>query len=259
MQIDAGLHCKEDERVSSDSRTIGERQQRRYWHPVPAQAAAAERCEPRPVECIARLRMTPRLRRDGADLLNQQLWCWGYDIRRDAGNLLIAHGFERVPAPEGSSWRSAYHLTLEPGRGVSLWGFGMLYCDAEHGALFLKRFGFQPRLLPDAVPPRTCFIQEHLPAQRTPTTPSECREALLLLRDALEWIAAYETWVLDTAGCAHRQAALDAWRALRKRVLTSADGMPQAWHEMAYACTHDAGVFHDRALSGSPVSDTVSQ
>jgi hypothetical protein len=54
----------------------------------------------------------PRLpletRKVGTALFDQQTWCWGQDIQRPEGNLLVAYGLTRQRSPETIRGSSAY-------------------------------------------------------------------------------------------------------------------------------------------------------
>src|SRR5689334_2275112 len=81
----------------------------------------------------------------GAALFHQQMWCWGCDIRRPEGNLLLMYGFERERPPEGVHGSSSYFLHTPTERGIRLWGFGLFFTQQGQGSLFLQRYGFAPR------------------------------------------------------------------------------------------------------------------
>ena len=53
-----------------------------------------------------------RVRRRGEAVLHQQCWCWGQDIRRVAGNLLLDNGFDKHRPLDGKEGSSAYRLNL---------------------------------------------------------------------------------------------------------------------------------------------------
>ncbi|GIW05928.1 MAG: hypothetical protein KatS3mg060_0733 [Dehalococcoidia bacterium] len=134
-------------------------------------------------------------------LINQQFWCWGQDIRRPAGNLLLAYGFARTRPPAGVLGSSCYRLT---GRAyeVTLWGWGLLITTSA-GGIFLPRQGFAPRLVrePLAAP---CWSPDGLPPLTDDDDPALGR----WFQTAAVWIADYELWVLQTAGLAYRRACV---------------------------------------------------
>lgn len=185
-----------------------------------------------PQPSIDPLGLPATARRRAATLLNQQCWCWGYDVRRHAGNLLIAHGFERYRVPQGQQGSSAYTLSLGSGKAVVLWGFGVFYGDQSLGGLYVRREGFNPRLLHDSAPP-SCVCDCHtmdVACTSTDKTDQRCLHTLLI--DALHWIAAYERWVIATIGLQYRQEAVSAWR---KNTLVAGQ-IAAAWEEVAGQC-----------------------
>ena len=76
--------------------------------------------------------LTPRERRlslprearfAARELLAQQCWCWGRDVKRAEGNLLLEYGFTRKRAPQNEP--DATNYTLRCGSAtLRLWGFG---------------------------------------------------------------------------------------------------------------------------------------
>jgi hypothetical protein len=170
---------------------------------------------------VGRVYIPAKLLRRGCLLLNQQCWLWGQDVRRAEGNLLLAHGFERLRAKNGSSASSQYTLSLGTGRCVRLWGFGLFYGDAVQG-IYLNRFEFLPRVV--ALDGDRWYesseLQELDPAGDT-----------VLLREVLGWIAGYERWVLAQYGVGYREACARGWK--KRPVLPEA--LPVAWEELATA------------------------
>jgi hypothetical protein len=64
-----------------------------------------------------------RHRLDLAELLHQQCWGWGCDIKRSDGNLLGRYGARRVP-PETRrrDCSTAYHVVCGDDTRIALWG-----------------------------------------------------------------------------------------------------------------------------------------
>ena len=87
-----------------------------------------------------------KVRKTGTLLLDQQLWCWGQDIRRVDGNALLAYGFTRHRPPEGEHGSPAYEWRGSGRSRVILWGFGFFYGDGDSHRFDRFRspsFGFQ--------------------------------------------------------------------------------------------------------------------
>ena len=172
------------------------------------------------------------LQRAGCDLLHQQCWCWGQDIRRPGGNLLLDYGFVRQRPAETTRGGSMYYQQCPCGRLTVLWGFGLFYGAADTGGLLLTRSEFGPRWLPAldlTTPP-------HQLADLHSCEPCNQRPAHTLLIEALGWISAYERWVQATQGHAYRQSCLDAWKHGRVPQLVPAEQLPEAWQRLAGVC-----------------------
>jgi len=171
------------------------------------------------------------IRKSGQCLFNQQLWCWGADVRREAGNLLLAYGFHRQRPPANQQGGSMYSLQLTDGTYIYLWGFGLLYGKDAEEALFLKRSDFIPRLLPKRMISSTIWKPEQLPRVRKPRTLNEIELAITLLSQSLHWISDYETWVweMDTE---HRQETVTSW----KKATIPADTMIATWLSLSQEC-----------------------
>lgn len=158
-----------------------------------------------------RLYLPGETRRLGKSLLTQQCWCWGQDVRRPEGNLLLEFGFERRRPPHGESGATAYLLRLLPNCVVTLWGFGMWYGECDRGAIFVGRFDFEPKLSLCAEPPLPIWTPKQLSALPVPRTSIERRLTRELLTDALCWAADYERWAIEKTGLPYRKRCLEAW------------------------------------------------
>jgi len=145
-------------------------------------------------------------------LLDQQCWLFGCDIRRTQGNLLLACGFTRHRPPAGVEASTQYRLELLNGCRVYLWGFGIFYGDpATNAGVFLNRFGFCPQLASQFELGPSVWKLDDLPRLRSVRSTSELRLARTLVPAVLEWIAEYESWVMEHAGIAYRRACLERW------------------------------------------------
>lgn len=174
------------------------------------------------------------VRRRGTPLLNLQGWCWGRDICRAQGNLLLAHGFERHRPPKGKLGSSAYSLKLDATRVVVLWGFGLLYSDSGLGAVYLPRCGFTPQLTSSVELPATIWEMAQLPVMQKPASAGEWRCLLTLLSASLTWIAGYERWITANLGSEYRCQCVAEWKRAAK---LPASEIAQTWQQLAVACT----------------------
>ena len=184
----------------------------------------------RPNRPALKLHISGATRRLGRGLLDQQMWCFGYDIRRPAANLLLQYGFTRHRPPEAERGSSCYILCPGPGCEIGLWGSGLFYGEAQLGGLVLKRFEFSPKLtgLPQlqAVDSWTAAP----PAGRKPQTEAEIERTCALLGRALGWVGRYEKWVQAVAGFDYRLQSVRAWH---RKVVIPAGEMAAAWQELA--------------------------
>jgi hypothetical protein len=167
------------------------------------------------------------IQRRGRQLLNQQCWLWGLDVKRADGNLLLLYGFERLRPPIGESGSSQYTLTLSGDLRVMLWGFGM-YFGGKHG-IYLNRFDFVPRSAEPA---------GQWQAQAMTSLP-RCKDRALLPA-TLRWIGDYERWVASTAGLPYRRSCLQDW----KISTVPAALLANAWHDLAREI--DAWLSHNK-------------
>lgn len=169
------------------------------------------------------------LRRRAALLLDQQLWCWGQDVRYPAGNILMRFGFQRERPPDPASGCSAYRLFPFSGGQIVLWGFGLFFGQEAYGGLFLRRQQFLPLWTPLATLPTMFWEPEHVPELRVPRTLAECVCTRRLLTAALQGIACYEQWVLDTLGLDYRNHCLSAWH----NTTVPAEAVSDEWARLA--------------------------
>lgn len=184
-------------------------------------------------------------RRRAAVLVDQQLWCFGYDIRRPEGNLLIERGCERIPAPVEARCGSCYRARVE-GHGrrdresvFLLRGFGVLCEEPAHAGLFLHRDRFQVAWLGGRSLATIPWLPEDAPQESV--VPVRFRQAAAgLIARLAEWIACYEEDVRETCGEAYRVSALservprgfippgeapNRWRTLAAELLADPDLM----------------------------------
>lgn len=164
-------------------------------------------------------------KRVGMALLDQQFWCWGYDIR-EQGNLFLRYGF--MPYHQAKE-RGGTLYTIMPTDDtlLRLWGGNLVYRDTRYGVLHFNRQLFEPRLLPDDY-----ALSSDLPeGSMIPDSAEGCARAAALTTAVFGWIAIYERWVLDVAGLAHREAAVRAWKA-NAVMLIAAEAMAAEWERI---------------------------
>jgi hypothetical protein len=157
--------------------------------------------------------------------MNQQSWCWGYDVGGEAANLLLEYGFSRTPPPVGlEKCSSVYRLDVSATRRVILRGFGVFYGNERWGGLFLPRFKWEPRLTPYADLSRPPWQESDLPPCRRPAA-DDRKNWGFLLDELLEWIVTYECWIIRRRGVAYRHRAIAAWKYGRRKPFDFAAAM----------------------------------
>ena len=153
-------------------------------------------------------------------LLSQQIWCWGRDIRRKQGNLLIECGFQRVKQPAGVEIEdSVYTLKLTENRSIILRGFGVYYCDNAHGAIFMPRYEFIPGYTKNTTLEQPLWSSDELPELYFPAE-SEWDSYTTMLADLVNWIRDYEHKVIQEQGIDYRISTLTEWDNGERKVTT---------------------------------------
>jgi hypothetical protein len=172
-------------------------------------------------------------------LLDQEMFCLGRDAAREEGNLLVAHGLVRTPAPPGSTSSSRYRCVLPDGGQLGLCSFGIYLREAGGGpALFLDRQPMRVRLTPS--PLEAVLGVRELPADAQPPRDVEAQgHARRLLGGVLSWVARYEAWVQETLGPDYRTACLA--RLGRRPRVAPGDVVPTA-ATLARLCLEGHGV-----------------
>ena len=166
------------------------------------------------------------LQKQAEMLFEQQMWCWGCDVRREAGNLLLAYGFRKRPALE-SRTSSAYTCLLHPDGALTLWGWGLWIAAQGCGSLLISRDGFRLRGCAEAIYEPQAWREADLLPSVAPVRMAQEYAADTLLVQALTWIALYEDWLTTQVEPTYRTCALAAWPQRRR----CKGGVPA--HEMA--------------------------
>ncbi len=172
-----------------------------------------------------------------AELFDQQLWCFGRDILGSGGNILLDLGMcQYRPAASGCG-STLYTTPIEPGGQLFLWGFGAMYREAGLGAVFLRRYGFAPRLS-DRETAVGVFAPEELGPLINPVSNRDEQRLQTLLPRLVGWFAKYEHWIAERFGHAYRDECL----SLRgKQNSTQTRAMARDWERIAKQCKH----YHD--------------
>ncbi len=183
------------------------------------------------------------VRRLGRLLLHQQCWCWGQDIRRQGGNLLLEYGFERHGMPEEAQGCTVYRLRLPGRRVLLLWGFGFFFGQTGLGGLIVGRYEFRPRLSPRAHPSMPVWRPEQIPGRLLPQSDADFARALALLAQGMRAISEYESWVAREIGLPYRRRLIVEW----DRDYIPAEGVAETWLAMAERCERRLRTLRDGA------------
>ncbi len=194
--------------------------------------------------------LTPRARRlslprearlAARQLLAQQCWCWGRDVKRAEGNLLLEYGFERHRPPASDPGASIY--TLDTQKAIlRLWAFGFFWGEAGINGgrgVYVSRFEFAPLWFEGAAP--DIHAPPHVASQawealRAPQTLGERRDARRMLGAALREFARYESWVEAGFGTPYRCSCLKVWGA--KERFAPPNEVAARWHDLAARIEH---------------------
>lgn len=173
------------------------------------------------------------VRKLGETLIDEQMWCWGCDVRRAEGNLLLAYGFEKRPSPN-PRFHSAYTLPLCATCALTIWGWGIWIADTGLGSAFISRTRFQVFYTPNADLQPCAWQADQLPLSVTDCT-DEPLLACTLLTQACRFAADYETWLSAQVERDYRETVISAWPQRRRHKGGIAAGeIASAWVHLAY-------------------------
>lgn len=169
------------------------------------------------------------LRRRAVGLLDQQLWCWGRDIARPAGNILLGLGMCRYrsaePGPTAPHTRAASRAPASCGSGDS----GCCTACRTSAACSCGERGSSRccstvrRSAPFTGPKISARSPARRPRAGGPRPARWCGPR------PGGWMAGYEHRVAETFGTAYREATL---AGRDKPPVVPAQGMARAWERL---------------------------
>jgi len=174
----------------------------------------------------------PSFRHRAAALLDQQMWCFGRDIVRSKWNILLDLGMCRYRSPNPNTGSTLYTAAVEPGGSLFLWGFGAMYAEPNLGGVFVRRYGFAPRLT-DRESAVGVFEPSQLGRLTGPSTVQDQRRMRTLLPRLAGWFAEYEHWIAETHGTTYREESL---ASRSKANVAPARDMARNWERVAKNC-----------------------
>lgn len=166
-------------------------------------------------------------------LFDQQMWCWGCDVRRTSGNLLVLYGANKRPSPD-PRYRSAYVVPLEGDALLHLWGWGLWVACPQRGSFFIGRSRLAMCYLREAILMPDAWQKRDLPLQDWELGHDDCTNARRLLTTALHWIGTYETWLSAQVTPDYRDRVLAKWpeRKRYKGGIPAAE-MAERWFDLS--------------------------
>jgi hypothetical protein len=164
-------------------------------------------------------------------LLDQQFWCWGYDVRGKE-NWLLRYGFTRARHPEQRAKGSSRYVLVRAGLEIRLWAFGATVRRLEEaGTALVARYTTKPHFSQAAVGGLDVHRIDDLPPFRSPTTPAEQETLKRLMALFCRFVAEYEAWLHAQAGEAHRRGALAEWM---HKPCCPANEIPERWQRLPW-------------------------
>jgi len=137
--------------------------------------------------------------RDLAAGIQQQMYFWGQDVLRPAGNFLVEQGFERSPST-GLKGTSCYRRPWQGGQ-IELYGSCAGWYGPSGGFSFIRPKQRCVVWLSEDVTPIPGKWQKELIQKNTTKT-----ELYLASLPFLDWLISYEHTVITRYGAAYREA-----------------------------------------------------
>lgn len=153
----------------------------------------------------------PELRVLGEKLMHHQCWFFGRDIWHPDGNLLIRYGFERHGVPSGEKGGNAYRLKVSGECELVLWGFGVFFGREARGGVFIRRYGFDPRLTSRSSLKLPIANPDAMPPNRRPQSVADRRTANEFTAEIIVHFLTYEDWIERECGRRWRTKCLRDW------------------------------------------------
>ena len=169
------------------------------------------------------------------ELIDRQMWFFGCDIRHPAGNLLLAHGFDRVrPPAEIPGGTTRYERQTSDHTRLELWGWGALWISEPGHALAIRRHVATPKWIDTAPDVAFMWRYQELDQALEKAAPADVPAARRQLAAFAEWVVAYEQWVRSHAEPHWRaRCTSDRPRHSRRRHVIADAGYLDAWQALA--------------------------
>lgn len=156
-------------------------------------------------------------------MFDQQMWCWGFDIREPMSNKLVQYGFGKVRISDDLKIPSQYSIIYK-NYLIYLWGFGGLISKDKDHALFIKRFDLYPKQL-EYIPEdlKICLYKdiEKYFMKDSYRLDNIHYELLAIFYDM---IIDYEQWIIKLMGIGYRENTLSSW--IKKKIVDAENIIP---------------------------------
>ena len=164
------------------------------------------------------------------ELLHQQMWLFGQDILCPEGNLLYHYQFTHNRANDHGS---SMYTRLDEDKQIVLWGWGVWFGKPKLGAIFVNRYKAIPRFSDVATLSEAIYREVSLPhITHRVDNEAQAQAMCLLWTELLQWLAAYEAWVLEKFGLAWRQTALQPFPHAVTQ-MADVDRLANQWQSLA--------------------------
>lgn len=158
-------------------------------------------------------------------MFDQQMWCWGCDIRNSSGNKMIEFGFSKTKTSDDKDVPSQYSIVYKD-HLILLWGFGGLIRQSSNNAIFIGRCDFYPKRLEsvaeDLIANDSKDIKKYFVKNKSLLYEVDYN----LLRIFYDLIIDYENWITKRMGIEYRQHTLNSW--IKKKVV-DAESLILTW------------------------------
>ncbi|MEO0564475.1 MAG: hypothetical protein AAF125_20390 [Chloroflexota bacterium] len=183
------------------------------------------------------MRIATEFQRRAFPLLDQQMWCWGCDVQRAEGNLLLAYNAEKRPAPNPRD-HSAYRFVADNHVVLNLWSWGIWVSQPQWGSLFIGRSRFRVHYSTEAIHTPDAWRTRDLPSMTGAHNEADAMHAIYLLEAALNWIGGYEDWLRSQVEPDYREQILEKWPQRKQhKGGTPAPEMSTRWFGLAKQIT----------------------
>jgi len=161
-------------------------------------------------------------------MFDQQMWCWGCDIRNNSGNKMIEYGFNKVRTSDDKDVPSQYSINYKD-HLILLWGFGGLIRQNNNKAIFIRRYDFYPKRL-ESVPENFLAsdikdIKKYFVKDKSLLYEIDYN----LLSIFYDLIIDYEHWIIKQMGTEYRQHTLNIW--IKKKIV-NAENLISTWKDL---------------------------